>query len=253
MDVKWTCDIFITQGSGHVGQRIDGQLNIILLQGTGKSGDNGLKVCADRTRSLICPLGKWIGNREEWIAQWDCLVTENMEMLYVRTENSIGWTRHIAHRARRHRYQRFYLESIRCNGPLEAPENLYRGTVHYFRNYIELIAIERPPQNWRDTRQLDFSLWDEFPVDRAHLLERLKEALPLVYLDATADLDLLFQDFSQGTMVAVSDGSYFPETQNAACAWLMESSCQTQWIMGSIITSYSIRYIAYIGVKWRDY
>jgi hypothetical protein len=30
-------------------------------------------------------------------------------------------------------------------------------------------------------------------------------------LDATEDIDLLFQDFSQGTMVAVSDGSYFPE------------------------------------------
>jgi hypothetical protein len=35
--------------------------------------------------------------------------------------------------------------------------------------------------------------------------------------------------------VAVSDGSYFPEEKKAAAAWIIESACGTQWIMGSLL------------------
>jgi hypothetical protein len=29
-------------------------------------------ICRENTRSLISPLGKWMGGQEDWIAQWDC-------------------------------------------------------------------------------------------------------------------------------------------------------------------------------------
>jgi hypothetical protein len=67
-------------------------------------------------------------------------------------------------------------------------------------------------------------------------LNKLEELLHPTYLESTAQLDILFNDFSNGTLVSVSDGSYFPETKQAACAWLIESSCRSQWIMGSVRT-----------------
>jgi hypothetical protein len=57
-----------------------------------------------------------------------------------------------------------------------------------------------------------------------------------VYIESTEHLDRLFQDFSDGTVVTVSDGSFFPDTRQAACAWVIESACRSQWIMGSIKT-----------------
>jgi hypothetical protein len=35
-------------------------------------------------------------------------------------------------------------------------------------------------------------------------------------------------------VVAISGGSYFPDSTQAAAAWIIESECGTQWIMGSL-------------------
>jgi hypothetical protein len=35
-------------------------------------------------------------------------------------------------------------------------------------------------------------------------------------------------------VVAVSDGSFLRETTQSAAAWIIESECGTQWIMGSL-------------------
>lgn len=42
----------------------------------------------------------------------------------------------------------------------------------------------------------------------------------------------MVRDYSRGTILAVSDGSYFPDSQQAAAAWIIESECGTQWLMG---------------------
>jgi hypothetical protein len=42
-------------------------------------------------------------------------------------------------------------------------------------------------------------------------------------------------DLSRGTTVSVSDGSHYSNTQQAAGAWIVESECRTQWIMGSML------------------
>jgi hypothetical protein len=80
-----------------------------------------------------------------------------------------------------------------------------------------------------------------FSSGKALILRIIEESLKPVYLECTDHLDCLFRDFSEGTVVTVSDGSFFPDTKQAACAWLIESSCRSQWIMGSIKTPGNIQ------------
>jgi hypothetical protein len=54
------------------------------------------------------------------------------------------------------------------------------------------------------------------------------------FLQVTDNIDQLLQDFTAGSTVSVSDGSYYPDQGKAAAAWIIESSCRTQWIIGAI-------------------
>eukprot|EP00557_Chaetoceros_sp_GSL56_P013372 CAMPEP_0176481264 /NCGR_PEP_ID=MMETSP0200_2-20121128/2725_1 /TAXON_ID=947934 /ORGANISM="Chaetoceros sp., Strain GSL56" /LENGTH=500 /DNA_ID=CAMNT_0017877453 /DNA_START=2342 /DNA_END=3841 /DNA_ORIENTATION=- len=65
-------------------------------------------------------------------------------------------------------------------------------------------------------------------------MTKIRELINPHFLDSTREVDLLIRDFSQGTVVAVSDGSYLQEANEAAAAWTIESACGTQWIMGSL-------------------
>jgi len=56
------------------------------------------------------------------------------------------------------------------------------------------------------------------------------------FLSATDQIDRLFFDFSQGTVISVSDGSYYPDSHRSAAAWIVESECGTQSIMCSMTT-----------------
>jgi hypothetical protein len=87
--------------------------------------------------------------------------------------------------------------------------------------YIEVIALDRPPHEWQIYGPRDRQFWNIFPAEQDTLLDKIKESLSLAYLHSTDHLDLLFHDFSNGTMVAVSDGSYISDTKCAACAWLI--------------------------------
>lgn len=44
------------------------------------------------------------------------------------------------------------------------------------------------------------------------------------------------EEFSNSQIVTVSDGSFLGSTKGAAAAWIIESQCKLQWIMGSINT-----------------
>lgn len=65
---------------------------------------------------------------------------------------------------------------------------------------------------------------------------KLEEILKPVYLEASDNIDQLLLDFGTGQTVAVSDGSYYQETDGAAAVWVIESKCHIQWIRGSMLT-----------------
>jgi hypothetical protein len=81
----------------------------------------------------------------------------------------------------------------------------------------------------------DISAWSPLDATKDSILTRITTVVSPVFLDASTHLELLCRDFTNGTVVAVSDGSYFADTNRAAAAWLIESECRTQWIMGSVI------------------
>lgn len=72
--------------------------------------------------------------------------------------------------------------------------------------------------------------------NKASIIQKIEDLLKPVYLETSDNLDRLLQDFNTGQTVAVSDGSFFPETGASAAAWIIESKCQTQWIRGSLLT-----------------
>jgi hypothetical protein len=191
-------------------------------------------LCRDRTLYLIHPLGSWIVKQDNWIANWDCFVTSSGELLYRRNKEGQGWRRHILTPGRRHRHFRYYNDFLPCTGPAESANELYRASIKTHSTYIEVIAIGHPPCRWTPAIIPNNQFWiSRGSITKEFLLHKLAESMHTVYLDTSAQVDLLFQDFSNGTMVSVSDGSYLPQQKSAACAWIVESSCRSQWIMGS--------------------
>ena len=191
-------------------------------------------ICRHHSMMLLNSLEVWECPLDTWIHQWDCFLTSNMEILYIYRTQNRDWTRHIIQPGRRRRNNRYFVDALICNGPVEPPEDLLRATVQHHREYIEVTSAASLFGQRRTDPHMYPVGWDPFLVHNDILLRKLTEALQPVYLESTPSLELLFADFSKGTLVSVSDGSYFPESNQAACAWLIESSCRSQWIMGSM-------------------
>jgi hypothetical protein len=96
-----------------------------------------------------------------------------------------------------------------------------------------VIAESHTPAQWTRDRG-DYVPWQPLGNTKEFIMQKIQHIIGPVFLDATADMDVLFRDFEFGTMVSVSDGSFFAEDSRAAAAWIIESACRTQWIMGSV-------------------
>ena len=74
---------------------------------------------------------------------------------------------------------------------------------------------------WKVTVHRPHQLWSLFLAEESRVLDKIEEHLHPVYLESMEHLDRLFYDFSHGTVVTVSDGSFIPDMQQAACAWVL--------------------------------
>jgi len=142
--------------------------------------------------------------------------------LYIRQEDGTGWNRHIRQpdRARRHHW--YYLEGL-VHSELPA------------QGYIEVIAADEREQVGL-LEEPTVLIWDNIVASRDSIMRKVDELLCPIYLESSGQLDIFFYEFSSGQLVAVSDGSYFPDIKGASAAWIIESRCKTQWIRGSILT-----------------
>lgn len=191
-------------------------------------------LCQHRSLALLTPLQGWTCSQSNWIPYWESFVTSTREILYTRSDDRQGWRRHIKAQGRQQRHIRFYTEYITCNGPVEFEGDLYRASTIHHPHYIEVVALGIPPHPWHGEHNTESPWWSTAPMTKETLLSKLSNALHPFYLESTDQLDRLFQDFSNGSVIAVSDGSYYPQRNKAACAWLIESSCRSQWILGSM-------------------
>jgi hypothetical protein len=89
------------------------------------------------------------------------------------------------------------------------------------RRYIEVTSIEGNYFGQLLT-ELIHQPWRNIIATKESILSNIEALLKPVYLEASENLERLFQDFQTGQVVAVSDGSYFSETQQAAAAWIIE-------------------------------
>jgi hypothetical protein len=192
-----------------------------------------ISTISDQNHMLISPLGRWHCAPEGWVDKWDCLVTDDDEMLYVKTRDNQMWKRHIIQRRRNLRSTRYYLDFLLCHQIRELPGTLKRATIRYHRTYIELLATGSNHTNLLPApSQTMFTA--PLTATKEAILDMINQTLQPEFLVASDNLDILFHDFSQGTTIAVSDGSYYPDQKRASGAWIIESTCRSQWIMGSM-------------------
>jgi len=131
-------------------------------------------------------------------------MTSTWEILYTKSDDRQGWRRHIKVPGRQQRHFRFHTDYLICNGPVERVEDLYRVSVLNNQNYIEVIAIGPPPCHWTVDNDTRSSFWSSGIMTKEMLIGKLSEALRPFYLESTDQLDILFQDFSNGSMISVS-------------------------------------------------
>jgi hypothetical protein len=103
------------------------------------------------------------------------------------------------------------------------------------RGYIEITSLANRLRA-RNLEGGNTGVWENIIATKDSILQKLGDIIHPIYLESSGQLDILFHDFSTGQVIAVSDGSYFPGTNRISAAWIIESKCQTQWIMGSILT-----------------
>jgi hypothetical protein len=179
------------------------------------------------------PLGPWQCTQSGWMSEWDSFTTVNNELLYIRDPSVAGWKRHVIQPGRRRRLPRYFLDFLLCGAPQEHPSQLLRVSYTIHPRYIEVTAESPAPQRWY-IEENHHSIWGHFEVTKDTILTKIKEIIDPIFIDSSEELDLVIRDYSNGTIVTVSDGSFLSERKQAAAAWIIESNCGTQWIMGSL-------------------
>jgi hypothetical protein len=205
------------------------------------------ELCEDNNWTLRDALGPWTTTMGDWCDRWDCMVTTNREILYVRTEDGQSWERHIKQPSRRHRTARYYSEFLLYQSIVEPIDQMERASIKPTRTHMELLGCSGQAP-WTTC---DLSAFYDCAIrgNRHDLLGKLQDTLQLEFLDATEDISKLLQDFSLGSSVSVSDGSYHPDKGRAAGAWVVESSCGRQWIMGAMTVPGPIESLRHIEVN----
>jgi hypothetical protein len=164
---------------------------------------------------------------------WDSYTTLDEELLYIRSPSGIGWMRHVCMQGRRRRINRYFIDFLLCSDIPEEPDLLKRVSYKTYRTYIELTSSSLAPAQWNSEYSTN-SFWGPIELTKDNLLRKIHDTISPTFLESTEDINLLIRDYAQGTILAVSDGSYYPDSHQAAAAWIIESQCGTQWLMGSL-------------------
>lgn len=175
-------------------------------------------------------LHQWRCNDHEWVHHWDALVSATEELLFIRIPGENTWERHIRIDDRGRRTPRYYPEFLLLHHTLPT-QHLKRATIRKTGNYIEVISTSNMH---REFRRQHTDITTPLPNSKEAIRHRVQLILEPESLEMTEHIDVLLQDFMEGTVIAISDGSYFPHDNTAAGAWIVESRCRTQWIMGSM-------------------
>jgi hypothetical protein len=193
-------------------------------------------LCRNNTDTLLYRVGDWQRSYREWIDTWQGFLSENGDELYIKHQHTDTWRRHIRQPAYRNRhFPRFHKDYLAYNS---LPNNI--GTFHRisykeFPTYMEVRTIDTFDHQREDPDDLQYP-WIDIQPTLVSIKAAIRHILKPYYLETTSRIDILLNEFSTGQIVAVSDGSFLSTTKSAAAAWIIESQCKSQWIMGSLST-----------------
>lgn len=168
---------------------------------------------------LIVPMGRWyIEEDTVWLDHWDWFTSETTEFLFRQVGENV-WRRHvkIVGTARSFHQQFLTLDA-------RPVERLHRATVREIRNAWVLTSTDsefrhRPVDTPSDT-------FDAITI-RHPTIQWFHQ-----YLEASDNTASLYRHLRNGTAIAVSDGSYFPDEDVGACAWIIATPTGSEWITG---------------------
>jgi hypothetical protein len=184
---------------------------------------------------LTDPLGHWTIPQDQWISTWDCFVTKDRQLLYIRAADGNVWNRHVKQPTRNHRAVRFYRDSLVYQEIQEHLSDIERASYVTAPTYIQLLGLPSEV-NWVSSPDTVERAFYHIPTtpSRRNIETRLQDVLRPDFIQITNDIDRIIHDYTEGTVVSVSDGSYYPDSGQAAAAWIIELACRTQWIIGAM-------------------
>ena len=167
--------------------------------------------------TLVQPLGTCIvDDIDDWLSHWDWFASTDRKYLY-RQVGENHWRRHLRKVGTNRSYHLQYLTLD------ERPHlQLHRASVNSNDQSWLLSNIDTGPPHTRDNSITEY-------IGAVPFI-RPKEDWFLHNLQHSASTDLLWDHLLQGSAVAVSDGSYYPDDSVGACAWKLATPCRSQWI-----------------------
>ena len=179
-------------------------------------------IFSEGTHALFQPLGNWTTTSQlKWIDHWDYFVTPDQQFLY-HQEHESSWKRHLYKPSSHHSY---YLEFLQCSAPPDSI--LLRATVQFYQNKIQVLkSCEAPPTTVPIPNFPSHRTFDSISTGKPKInwfMDNLSSS--------PSTLNLLHHLLS-GTALAVSDGSFFPDTYTGAAAWIVASPDGKEWIQG---------------------
>ena len=170
---------------------------------------------------LVNPLGTWILEQDiQWKQHWDWFVSETEDRLY-RQVGEDSWRRHIKIPGTRRSFHTRFL--VLNNRPRQ---NIRRATVRESRNTWILLCQYNDRALRDDIEEHPILTFDAISIRQPSILWFHR------HLESSPRTDILLRHLLAGTALTVSDGSYFPDEDVGACAWIIATPDGTQWISG---------------------
>ena len=165
---------------------------------------------------LITPLGSWIHGLSD--CNWDWY-TGRDNFLYHRLGKDL-WERHLIKVNCHHTY---HTESLLLQEDPITP--LCKASISHMGDRIYLLNTS----NMISTTSNDTGLHATY--------DEITTSPPSVdwfmnYISHSSSTGQLLSSLQNGTAVAVSDGSYYPDTQIGSCGWIIASTNGGEWIQG---------------------
>ena len=172
--------------------------------------------------TLPMSLGAWspVSQPDHWTDTWDWFISHDGAFLFHRYSADL-WHRHLRVPRNRHNYFSQFL------GLLEPPTvPLYRCSVKHSRNRLVVLSSSPPT----DGDLVEDDVW----LDLNGLqIRSSKVPWTVQHISSSPSTARLRLHLLAGTAIAVSDGSFFPDSQTGACGWIIATPDNAdEWVQG---------------------